>query len=120
MFNFFIVNKYCKKLANTPTAVSLFWQTHCSFRSNTEQNKKIKVEIPTQLDESSDKTLFSLLHLPNKPAEIPAAEVDTDKLSTFSNLLQKFTADHTVVKVSTFTLHTNKKSHKTGNICVSF
>lgn len=52
------------------------------------------------LDESSDKTLFALLKLPAKVQEKPPIEVDTEKLSTFSNLLQKFTAEHSVETVS--------------------
>ncbi|CAG4907999.1 unnamed protein product [Colias eurytheme] len=61
-----------------------------------EQNKKVKLEEAPQLDESNDKTLFALLKLPAKVVEKPPHEVDTEKLSTFSNLLQKFTADHAV------------------------
>ncbi|XP_047505135.1 protein downstream neighbor of son homolog [Pieris napi] len=60
-----------------------------------QQNKKVKLDDTIQLDESNDKTLFALLNLP-KVIEKPAHEVDTEKLSTFSNLLQKFTAVHTV------------------------
>ncbi|CAK1552557.1 unnamed protein product [Leptosia nina] len=60
-----------------------------------EQSKKAKVE-DTQLNESNDKTLFALLKLPAKIPEKPPHEVDSEKLSTFSNLLQKFTADHTI------------------------
>ncbi|XP_041977627.1 protein downstream neighbor of son homolog isoform X2 [Aricia agestis] len=66
-------------------------------KSNSEQdNKKIKLDKPTPLEESSDKTLFQILKLPAKVPEKPSQDVDTEKLSTFSNLLQKFTADHTV------------------------
>ncbi|KAJ2952577.1 hypothetical protein O0L34_g6900 [Tuta absoluta] len=65
-------------------------------KSNTQVSKKVKLEDDSQLDESSDKTLFALLHLPSKVTVKPPQDVDTEKLSTFSNLLQKFTADHTV------------------------
>ncbi|KAG6452901.1 hypothetical protein O3G_MSEX007855 [Manduca sexta] len=59
------------------------------------QSKKPKIE-ESQLDESSDKTLFALLNLPAKVVEKPAQDVDTEKLATFSNLLQKFNAEHSV------------------------
>ncbi|CAH2086770.1 unnamed protein product [Euphydryas editha] len=65
-------------------------------KKNLDQNKKIKLDNPNQLDPSNDKTLFTLLKLPLNIVEKPPLEVDTEKLSTFSNLLQKFTADHTV------------------------
>ncbi|XP_059050147.1 protein downstream neighbor of son homolog [Achroia grisella] len=64
-------------------------------KNNLEQNKKPKLNIDLPLDESSDKTLFALLKLPSK-VEKPSD--NTLKLSTFSNLLQKFTADHSVEK----------------------
>ncbi|XP_068629777.1 protein downstream neighbor of son homolog isoform X2 [Battus philenor] len=63
---------------------------------STEPNKKVKLQTVSQLEESSDKTLFALLKLPTKIVEKPPTEVDTEKLSTFSNLLQKFTAEHTL------------------------
>ncbi|XP_026757832.2 protein downstream neighbor of son homolog [Galleria mellonella] len=62
-------------------------------KNNLEQNKKAKVDIELPLDESNDKTLFALLKL---PAKIEKPPEDIQKLSTFSNLLQKFTADHSV------------------------
>ncbi|XP_013139272.1 PREDICTED: protein downstream neighbor of son homolog [Papilio polytes] len=65
-------------------------------KCSTESNKKQKVDSETQLEESSDNTLFALLKLPTNVIEKPPAKVDTEKLSTFSNLLQKYTADHTV------------------------
>ncbi|CAK1582305.1 unnamed protein product [Parnassius mnemosyne] len=65
-------------------------------KDNAEQNKKLKLASDVQLDESNDKTLFALLKLPAKVVEKPPTEVNTEKLSTFSNLLQKFTADHSV------------------------
>ncbi|XP_046965089.1 protein downstream neighbor of son homolog [Vanessa cardui] len=64
-------------------------------KDSLDQNKKIKLGDP-QFDESNDKTLFALLKLPSNIIEKPPQEVDSEKLSTFSNLLQKFTADHTV------------------------
>ncbi|KAJ0180344.1 hypothetical protein K1T71_003748 [Dendrolimus kikuchii] len=73
-------------------------------KDNNQQSKNLKLDENTQLDESNDKTLFALLKLPTKIVEKPPQEVDTEKLSTFSNLLQKFTADHTVE-----TLHVEKK-----------
>lgn len=72
-------------------------------RTNTNPSKKTKIDDAC-LDESSDKTLFALLKLPAKVIEKPAQDVDTGKLSTFSNLLQKFTAEHTV-EVSKRTVH---------------
>ncbi|CAH0748019.1 unnamed protein product [Diatraea saccharalis] len=67
------------------------------FRNDTTHaNKKVKVDTDMCLDESKDKTLFTLLKLPAKVPQKPAQEIDTDKLSTFSNLLQKFTAEHSV------------------------
>ncbi|XP_026329618.1 protein downstream neighbor of son homolog [Hyposmocoma kahamanoa] len=65
-------------------------------KNNNQQNKKARLEVESGLDESSDKTLFALLKLPAKIQEKPPIEVDTEKLSTFSNLLQKFTAEHSV------------------------
>lgn len=65
-------------------------------KAKPEQNKKPKLEVEDQLDESNDKTLYALLNLPAKVVEKPAKDVDTEKLSTFSNLLQKFTAEHSV------------------------
>ncbi|XP_032513658.1 protein downstream neighbor of son homolog [Danaus plexippus] len=64
-------------------------------KNNSEQNKKVKLQS-APVDESNDHTLFALLKLPAK-TEKPPQDVDTEKLSTFSNLLQKFTAEHTVV-----------------------
>ncbi|XP_072944042.1 protein downstream neighbor of son homolog [Epargyreus clarus] len=64
-------------------------------KNNTEQSKKIKLDVPPP-EESSDKTLFTLLNLPAKVPEKREPDVDEEKLSTFSNLLQKYTADHTV------------------------
>ncbi|XP_013181992.1 PREDICTED: protein downstream neighbor of son homolog [Papilio xuthus] len=61
-----------------------------------ESNKKQKLESGRQIEESSDNTLFALLKLPTNVADKPPVKVDTEKLSTFSNLLQKYTADHTV------------------------
>ncbi|KAL4714129.1 hypothetical protein ACJJTC_008483 [Scirpophaga incertulas] len=71
------------------------------FSKNTnEQNKKVKLSNVLSPDESSDKTLFALMQLPaTVPEKVPQA-LDTEKLSTFSNLLQKFTADHTVVPLA--------------------
>ncbi|CAH2074454.1 unnamed protein product, partial [Iphiclides podalirius] len=69
-------------------------------KCSTETNKKTKLESDTQIEESNDKTLFALLKLPSKVVEKPPKEVDTEKLSTFSNLLQKFTADHTVETIA--------------------
>lgn len=69
------------------------------YRTSAQPNKKVKLEDTLQLDESNDKTLYTLLNLP-KANEKPLHEVDTEKLSTFSNLLQKFTADHTLEKVN--------------------
>lgn len=79
----------------------IFYNKHFSLFRNTEQNcKKTKVDVHPTLDESSDKTLFALLSLPAKVIEKPPQDVDTEKLSTFSNLLQKFTAEHSVETVS--------------------
>jgi hypothetical protein len=65
-----------------------------------QPNKRIKTSIEAPPEESSDKTLFAILALPTK---IPQHRVpDTEKLSTFSNLLQKFTADHSVEPVSCY------------------
>ncbi|XP_012552973.1 protein downstream neighbor of son homolog [Bombyx mori] len=64
-------------------------------KNNTQEFKKPKLE-DTQLDESNDKTLFALLNLPAKVTEKPTQELNTEKLSTFSNLLQKFTAEHSI------------------------
>ncbi|KOB60943.1 Protein downstream neighbor of son-like protein, partial [Operophtera brumata] len=66
-------------------------------KTNIHPSKKAKLHDAC-LDESSDKTLFALLKLPAKVVEKPPQAVDTEKLSTFSNLLQKFTAEHTVEK----------------------
>ncbi|KAF9410729.1 hypothetical protein HW555_010274 [Spodoptera exigua] len=66
------------------------------FSKNKQQEKKPKLGVDDQLDESNDKTLYALLNLPAKVQEKPAKDVDTEKLSTFSNLLQKFTAEHSV------------------------
>ncbi|XP_063531729.1 protein downstream neighbor of son homolog [Cydia strobilella] len=63
-------------------------------KSNPQQTKKAKTDF-AELDESNDKTLFALLKLPAK-VEKPPQELDNNKLSTFSNLLQKFTAEHSV------------------------
>ncbi|KAM3963449.1 LOW QUALITY PROTEIN: humpty dumpty [Aphomia sociella] len=63
-------------------------------KNNLEQNKKVKLNLNTSLDESNDKTLFALLKLPAKVIEKPLK--DTEKLSTFSNLLQKYTAHHSI------------------------
>lgn len=71
-------------------------------RNNQQANKKARVNDDLQLDESNDKTLFTLLQLPAKVVEKPPQHVDTEKLSTFSNLLQKFTAEHSVETVSQF------------------
>ncbi|XP_049867704.1 protein downstream neighbor of son homolog [Pectinophora gossypiella] len=68
-------------------------------KNSTQQSKKPKLEVDPQLEESSDNTLYALLNLPAKVPEKPAQDVDTEKLSTFSNLLQKFTAEHTVETV---------------------
>ncbi|CAG9096103.1 unnamed protein product [Plutella xylostella] len=66
-------------------------------KNNTQQSKKTKLSNESSpLDESNDKTLFALLKLPAKTPEKPAKKIETDKLSTFSNLLQKYTAEHTV------------------------
>ncbi|XP_023941738.1 protein downstream neighbor of son homolog [Bicyclus anynana] len=65
-------------------------------KTNLEQNKKAKLEETTELDQSNDKTLFALLKLPAKIVEKPPLDVDSEKLATFSNLLQKYTADHAV------------------------
>ncbi|CAH0604508.1 unnamed protein product [Chrysodeixis includens] len=65
-------------------------------KTKLQDNKKPKLNIEDQLDESNDKTLYALLNLPSKHVEKPAQAVDTEKLSTFSNLLQKFTAEHSV------------------------
>ncbi|RVE54789.1 hypothetical protein evm_000556 [Chilo suppressalis] len=67
----------------------------------TQQNKRVKVDTDLPLDESSNKTLFTLLKLPATVPQKAAQELDTEKLSTFSNLLQKFTADHSVESVVT-------------------
>ncbi|KAH9639081.1 hypothetical protein HF086_009050 [Spodoptera exigua] len=74
------------------------------FSKNKQQEKKPKLGVDDQLDESNDKTLYALLNLPAKVPEKPAKDVDTEKLSTFSNLLQKFTAEHSVEPVSSFIL----------------
>lgn len=66
------------------------------FSKNLQQHKKPKIDVSEQLDESNDKTLYALLNLPAKLVEKPPQDVDTEKLSTFSNLLQKFTAEHSV------------------------
>ncbi|KAL0893652.1 hypothetical protein ABMA27_013812 [Loxostege sticticalis] len=65
-------------------------------KNNSQPNKKTKVDLESPIDESSDKTLFALLKLPAKLPQKPPQELDTEKLSTFSNLLQKFTAEHSV------------------------
>ncbi|XP_034840439.1 protein downstream neighbor of son homolog [Maniola hyperantus] len=65
-------------------------------KSNVEQNKRAKLEKASELDQSNDKTLFALLKLPAKVTDKHSLEVDTQKLATFSNLLQKFTAEHAV------------------------
>ncbi|XP_053623902.1 protein downstream neighbor of son homolog [Plodia interpunctella] len=65
------------------------------FSKNNSQDKKLKLDSDSPQDESSDRTLFAILNLPAK-VEKPVQEVDTEKLSTFSNLLQKFTAEHSV------------------------
>ncbi|CAB3234607.1 unnamed protein product [Arctia plantaginis] len=67
------------------------------FSKNFQLQKKPKVEqYDDQLDESNDKTLYALLNLPAKVVPKPSQDVETEKLSTFSNLLQKFTAEHSV------------------------
>lgn len=58
------------------------------------------MKLESTLDESSDKTLFALLKLPTKVIDKSPQDVDTEKLTTFSNLLQKFTAEHSVETVS--------------------
>ncbi|KAF9822296.1 hypothetical protein SFRURICE_017571 [Spodoptera frugiperda] len=70
------------------------------FSKNKPQEKKPRLQVDDQLDESNDKTLYALLNLPAKVQEKPVKDVDTEKLSTFSNLLQKFTAEHSVEPVS--------------------
>ncbi|XP_063821544.1 protein downstream neighbor of son homolog [Ostrinia nubilalis] len=65
-------------------------------KNNSQATKKPKVEVESPLDESNDKTLFALLKLPAKLPQKPPQDLDTEKLSTFSNLLQKFTAEHSV------------------------
>ncbi|XP_073944314.1 humpty dumpty [Choristoneura fumiferana] len=67
------------------------------FLKTNSQDKKAKIECVqeyTQLDESNDKTLFALLNLPAKVSDKPAQELETNKLATFSNLLQRYTAEH--------------------------
>lgn len=70
------------------------------FSRNIQEHKKPKLEVDDNPDESSDKTLYALLSLPAKVVEKPPQDVDTEKLSTFSNLLQKYTAEHSVEHVS--------------------
>ncbi|VVC89739.1 unnamed protein product [Leptidea sinapis] len=65
-------------------------------KNNHELTKKVKLEESSNIDESNDKTLFALLKLQLPSIEKPPVELDTEKLTTFSNILQKFTADHTV------------------------
>lgn len=72
------------------------------YRTNLQASKKSRSEDDSQLDESTDKTLFALLKLPSKVVEKPPKPVDSEKLTTFSNLLQKFTAEHSVETVSTY------------------
>ncbi|XP_013190045.1 protein downstream neighbor of son homolog [Amyelois transitella] len=65
------------------------------FSKNNSKDKKMKLERESPQDESNDRTLFAILNLPAK-VEKPVQDLDTEKLSTFSNLLQKFTAEHSV------------------------
>lgn len=73
-------------------------------KENSQQPKNLKLDDNSQLDESNDKTLFALLKLPAQIVEKPPQEIDSKKLTNFSNLLQKFTAEHSVE-----TQHVEKK-----------